>query len=79
MSPVGFEPTHVTILELESSALDHSAIATKGGLNCGSIRPEAGQNKTVGKWVQDAPPPDLDSGEIRTLALKEQWISSPSP
>ena len=23
---VGFEPTHLTVLELESSALDHSAI-----------------------------------------------------
>ena len=26
MHEVGFEPTHLTILELKSSALDHSAI-----------------------------------------------------
>ena len=26
MVPVGFEPTHPKILELESSALDHSAM-----------------------------------------------------
>ena len=32
MLGVGFEPTHLAILELESSALDHSAIQASSGL-----------------------------------------------
>ena len=32
MLGVGFEPTHLAILELESSALDHSAIQASTGL-----------------------------------------------
>ena len=53
VTKAGFEPAHEIILELESSALDHSATSP------------------IKKIV--------DGGEIRTLALKEQWISSPSP
>ena len=54
---VGFEPTHLAILELESSALDHSAIQASSGLAAVSdvqARPRQEEKKEGRRFFENA-------------------------
>ena len=82
MTPVGFEPTQLALVELESTPLDHSGKVSVNAVSGSGSDVEGASSAQLAQaaaWVKVGRSAESDSEGIRTPAGRAQWISSPSP